>query len=243
MGLFGNSQSTGNGLMPNGVGGGVSAEQQALFSQAATDSGLSQMGMGMLDQVTGGNSMSNDDQVQLLYRLMAAHPNQVVLFFLHYPNFIKEFGNLIALMIRKELYAFFNAGIVGTSSERGGPLTIHAEAATPYSSITDENIDAQIAKVLPAQQMQMEVNQSDMQAMQMMGGHQQQQMQNQYQQQMMQQQMMQQQMMQQPQRQGLGGALTGFGANLVRGFAGLPPVQQGAPMQPGMGMQPGMRQF
>ena len=39
MGLFGNSQSTGNGLMPNGVGGGVSAEQQALFSQAAKDSG------------------------------------------------------------------------------------------------------------------------------------------------------------------------------------------------------------
>ena len=50
-------------------------------------------------------------------------------------------------------------------------------------------------------------------------------MQQQMQQQMYQQQM-QQQMMMQPQRPGMGSALGGFGASLIRGSLGLPPVQQ-----------------
>ena len=31
------------------------------------------MGMGMVDQMTGGQAMQNEDQVKLLYQLMAAH--------------------------------------------------------------------------------------------------------------------------------------------------------------------------
>ena len=106
-----------------------------------------------------------------------------------------------------------------------------------YSTITQENIDAQLAKVLPPQEVQMAIQQGDMQAMALMNGHNQHMMmQNQQQQQMMQQQMMQQQMMQQqmPQRE-VGSAIAGFGSSLIRGSLGLPPVQQqpmmGQPMQ------------
>ena len=72
---------------------------------------------------------------------------------------------------------------------------------------------------------------ADMQAMQQINaagmGMMQQGMNQQMNQQMMQQQMMQQQMMmQQPQRPGMGSALGGFGASLIRGSLGLPPVQQ-----------------
>ena len=118
--------------------------------------------------------------------------------------------------------------------------TVNAEKAASlgYSTITQENIDAQVAKVVPTQQMQAAVSQADMQAMQMMNGHQQQMMMgNMQQQQMMQQQMMQQQMMgQAPQRPGIGSALGGFGSSLIRGSLGLPPAQQmqQAPYQQGM---------
>ena len=85
-----------------------------------------------------------------------------------------------------------------------------------YSTITQENIDAAIAKAVPLQQMQAEVSQADMQAMQQINaagmGMMQQGINQQMNQQMMQQQMMQQQMMQ-PQRPGLGGATGGFGAS------------------------------
>ena len=40
-----------------------------------------------------------------------------------------------------------------------------------YSSITQENIDAQLAKVLPPQEVQMAIQQGDMQAMALMNGH------------------------------------------------------------------------
>ena len=42
------------------------------------------MGVGMLDQMTGGNKMSNENQVQMFYNLMATHPNEVSLFFLRH---------------------------------------------------------------------------------------------------------------------------------------------------------------
>ena len=123
-------------------------------------------------------------------------------------------------------------------------MGVDAATATEYSSITQENIDSQITKVVPLQDMQMEVNNKDMVAMQMLGQgqmQQQQMQQQQYQQQMYQQQMYQQQM--QPQRQGISGALGSFGSNLIRGTLNLPPAQQQVPqqmMQPGMqmGMQP-----
>lgn len=225
MGLWGSNNQPSNGLMPNGVGAGMAPEQKQLFAQAAQDSGLASMGMGMLEQAK--NSMSNENQVQMFYNLMATHPNEVSLFFLHYPDFIKEVFEVFRLVIRQELYAMF-------SSEMIPQFKVDATKAVElgYSTITQENIDAAITKAVPLQQMQMEVSQSDMQAMQQINsagmGMMQQgmnaQMQQHHNQQMMQQQMMQQQMMA-PQRPGLGSALGGFGSSLIRGSLGLPPAQ------------------
>jgi len=227
MPLWGNSDN--NSLTPPGVGGGISQEQMSLFANAANQSGLTGMAMQQVDQITGG--LKNEDQVQLLYHLMAVQPNEVSLFFLEYPHFLKELSALIGLIIRKELYAWFSSGVVNA--------TVNAEkaAAAGYSTITDENIDAQIAKVAPIQDMQQKMHQADNQAMQMMNGHQQQQMMGQMQQQQwQQQQMMQQQMMpgqMPPQRPGLGSALGNFGSSLIRGSLGLPPAQTQAPMYNG----------
>lgn len=227
MPLWGNSDN--NSLTPPGVGGGISQEQMSLFANAANQSGLTGMAMQQVDQITGG--LKNEDQVQLLYHLMAVQPNEVSLFFLEYPHFLKELSALIGLIIRKELYAWFSSGII--------PTTLNAEkaASAGYSTITDENIDAQIAKVAPIQDMQQKMHQADNQAMQMMNGHQQQQMMGQMQQQQMyQQQMMQQQMMPgqiPPQRPGIGSALGNFGSSLIRGSLGLPPAQTQAPMYNG----------
>jgi hypothetical protein len=227
-GRGGNNQAT---LTPPGVGA-VSSEQMALFANAANESGLTGMAMDQVNQVTGG--MKNEDQVQMLYQLMATHPNEVALFFLEYPNFMSELANLISLIVKKELYGWFNSGAI--------PTTVNAEkaAAAGYSTITQENIDAQIAKVVPAQEMQAKVNHADMQAMGMMNGHQQNMMQQQMQQQQVyQQQQMygqQQQMMgQPPQRPGIGAAIGGFGSSLIRGTLGLPPAQQQQQGQMGYG--------
>ena len=230
MGLF-NSGNNGGSLTPNGIGGGPSPAQQQLFANAAQDSGLASMGMGMVDQLTGGNAMQNEDQVKLLYQLMAAHPNQVALFFHDHASFLPELANLIGLIVRKEVFGIFN-------SEMIPQIKVNSELAATagYSTITQENIDAQLAKVLPPQEIQGVIQQGDMQAMHLMNGHQQHQMMSQQQQQqMMQQQWQQQQMMQQqmPQR-GIGSAVAGFGSSLIRGSLGLPPAQQ----KQMMGQQP-----
>tara|TARA_B100000902_G_scaffold318039_1_gene309872 strand:+ start:8222 stop:8926 length:705 start_codon:yes stop_codon:yes gene_type:complete len=221
MGLWGNSNQTNNGLTPSGVNGGLAPEQKQLFQQAAQDSGLAGIGMSMLDKATGG--MSNENQVQMFYNLMATHPNEVSLFFLHYPQFIKEIFEVFRLIVRQELYSMFSSDMIPQ-------FKVDATKAVElgYSTITQENIDAAIAKAVPLQQMQAEVSQADMQAMQQINaagmGMMQQGINQQMNQQMMQQQMMQQQMMQ-PQRPGLGGAIGGFGASLIRGTLGLPPAQ------------------
>tara|TARA_B100000963_G_scaffold361589_1_gene397964 strand:- start:34989 stop:35687 length:699 start_codon:yes stop_codon:yes gene_type:complete len=227
MPLWGNSDN--NSLTPPGVGGGISQEQMSLFANAANQSGLTDMARAQVDQMTSG--LRNEDQVQLLYHLMAVQPNEVSLFFLEYPDFLKELSALIGLIIRKELYAWFASGVL--------PTTVNPEkaASSGYSTITDENIDAQIAKVAPIQDMQQKMHQADNQAMHMMNGHQQQQMMGQMQQQQwQQQQMMQQQMMagqMPPQRPGFGSALGNFGSSLIRGSLGLPPAQTQAPMYNG----------
>ena len=223
---FGNNGNQAS-LTPPGVGG-LNSDQMNMFAQAANQSGLTDMAVGQVNQLTGG--MKNEDQVQMLYRLMALHPNEVALFFLEYPSFMTELSNLIGLIMRKELYAWFSGGAMNAS------VNAEKAAALGYSTITQENIDAQVAKVIPTQQMQAAVSQADMQAMQMMNGHQQQMMMgNMQQQQMMQQQQYQQQMMgqQPPQRPGLSSALGGFGSSLIRGSLGLPPAQQ-ASYQQGM---------
>ena len=221
---FGNNGNQAS-LTPPGVGG-MSNDQMNMFAQAANQSGLTDMAVGQVNQLTGG--MKNEDQVQMLYRLMALHPNEVALFFLEYPSFMTELSNLIGLIMRKELYAWFAGGAMNAS------VNAEKAAALGYSTITQENIDAQVAKVIPTQQMQAAVSQADMQAMQMMNGHQQQMMMgNMQQQQMQQQQMYQQQMMgqQPPQRPGLSSALGGFGSSLIRGSLGLPPAQQASYQQ------------
>ena len=109
MGLFGSGNNSG-GLTPAGIGGGPSEAQKQLFANAAQDSGLAAMGMGMVDQMTGGG-MQNEDQVKLLYQLMAAHPNQVALFFQDHPNFLPELVNMIGLVVKKEVFAMFNSDI------------------------------------------------------------------------------------------------------------------------------------
>lgn len=225
---FGNSGNQSN-LTPPGVGN-VSQDQMNMFADAAQASGLTEMALQQVNQMTGG--MKNEDQVQMLYQLMAIHPNEVALFFLEYPSFMSELANLIGLVVRKELYAWFSSGAMNA--------TVNPEkaAALGYSTITQENIDAQVAKVVPTQQMQAAVSNADMQAMQMMNGYNQTQMMgNMQQQQMMQQQMMQQQQMMgmqpMPQRPGLGSALGNFGSTLIRGSLGLPPAQQ-ASYQQGM---------
>lgn len=228
---------------------GPSQEQLAMFGQAAQDSGLAGMAVNQVDQMTNGvsNGMKNEDQVQMLYQLMALHPNEVALFFLEYPNFMTELTSLIGLIMRKELYDWFSSGVMNA--------TINAEkaASSGYSTITKENLDAQVAKVIPSQEMQQKVHQSDMQAMNMMAGHQQAMQQQMMQQPMMQQGMMQQPMMQQPmmqqgmqqvygqqppQRPGVASALGGFGSSLIRGTLGLPPSQQQGYQQGYMQQQP-----
>ena len=225
LGFGGSNNANQNGsLMPNGIGGGPSQAQTQLFAQAAQDSGLADAGMNMVNQATGGQSLENEDQVKLLYQLMAAHPNQVALFFLHYPDFMGELANLIGLVVRKEVFGVLQGDLFPT-------LRVNPESAdfAALSGITQDSIDAQVAKVAPVQQMQMEVNQADMQAMNIMNGHQQHHMMNQQQQYQQQQYQQQQQQQQMPQR-GLGTALSGFGSSLIRGSLGLPPAQQQQPM-------------
>ena len=238
MGLFNNANNSGS-LTPSGIGSGPTQAQQQLFANAAQDSGLASMGMGMVDQMTNGNAMENEDQVKLLYQLMAAHPNQVALFFHDHASFLPELANLIGLIVRKEVFGIFN-------SEMIPQIKVNSELAATngYSTITQENIDAQLAKVLPPQEIQAVIQQGDMQAMHLMNGHNQQMMmghqQTQQQQQWQQQQMMQQQMMQQQQmpQRGIGSAVAGFGSSLIRGSLGLPPAQQQAMGQQPMGQQP-----
>ena len=237
MGLFNNANNSGS-LTPSGIGSGPTHAQQQLFANAAQDSGLASMGMGMVDQMTNGNAMENEDQVKLLYQLMAAHPNQVALFFHDHASFLPELVNMIGLVVRKEMFAVLTSGVfdAGLRPDNAAP------SYGTYSSITQENIDAQLAKVLPPQEIQAVIQQGDMQAMHLMNGHNQQMMMGQQQtqqQQWQQQQMMQQQMMQQqmPQR-GIGSAVAGFGSSLIRGSLGLPPAQQQAMGQQPMGQQP-----
>ena len=142
--------------------------------------------------------------------------------------------------MKQELHAFFSSDVV--TSVKVDPAKA---AELGYASITQENIDAAIAKAAPMELMQAEVHEADMKAVNQMNGHAQGQVQNQFQQQqMLQQQQMQQQMMMQqqmPQRQGIGGAIGGFGSSLIRGTLGLPPAQQQQPM--GMNPQMGYQQM
>ena len=250
MGLFGRSSTTSPAaLVPPGVGGGISQDQMNMFAQAANDSGLTGLGMGMLDQVTGGGI--NTDEVELMYHLMARHPNEVDLFFVGNPDFLSGLAELISTIMKRELYIWFNSEAIAA--------TVNAATAAElgYSTITQENIDNILSKMYSADAGQQRINAADAEAINLINQHKygmqmggmQAGMMNQ--QQRFQQQMYQQQMMQNQQPQGISGALGSVGSTLLRGSLGLPPApnynqyaqQQGMyPQQQGMYQQPNAMQ-
>lgn len=256
MGLFGNKSNT---LEIPGIGAGVNQEQMNMFASAAQQSGLQDYGMQMLNQYTGGGL--DTEQIELIHHMIARHPNEMDIFLMQSPHFLLGLSELISLIMKKELYAWFNSPII--------PSTINAEQAATlgYSTITQENIDATLAKMVQGTDPtgmvttpQQRINSADAEAATVLNqykfGHQIGVMNNQMgmmnnQMGMMnnqmgnqQQQWQQQQMMQQQQQSGgLSGALGAFGSSLIRGSLGLPPAgmygaQQGMyPQQNMMGGQ------
>ena len=230
MGLFGSRNSEPTALAIPGVGGGFNQELMAMFQQAANDSGLSAMGMGLVDQMTGGGI--NTEEIELMYHLMARHPNEVDLFLVQNPAFLSGLADLIAVIMRKELFTWFNSPVIAAT------IDPTSAAELGYSTITQENIDAIITNMVQGTDAtgmvntpQQRINAADAEAIGLINQHKYgmqmgamgNQMQNQ--QQAYQQQLMQQQMMAQ-QNQGLGGVLGNFGSSLLRGSLGLPPAPQ-----------------
>lgn len=257
MGLFGNKSNT---LEIPGIGAGVNQEQMNMFANAAQQSGLQDYGMQMLNQYTGGGL--DTEQIELIHHMVARHPNEMDIFLMQSPQFLLGLSELISLIMRKELYAWFNSPVINS--------TVNAEQAATlgYSTITQENIDATLAKMVQGTDPtgmvttpQQRINSADAEAATVLNqykfGHQMGMMNNQMgmmnnQMGMMnnqmgnqQQQWQQQQMMQQQQQQGggLSGALGAFGSTLIRGSLGLPPAgmyggqQQMYPQQNMMGGQ------
>ena len=239
MGLFGSSTKQPTALAIPGVGGGFNPEQMAMFQQAANDSGLSAMGMNMVNEMTGGGI--NTEEVELMYHLMARHPNEVDLFLVQNPAFMTGLADLISTIMKRELYLWFNSDAIAATVDPAKASELG------YSTITDENIGTILTSMVQGTDAtgmvntpQQRINAADADAVGLINqhkygmqmgamGNQMQNQQNMYQQQLMQQQMMAQQ------NQGLSGALGNFGSSLLRGSLGLPP----APQQMGYGQQYG----
>ena len=216
-----------------------------MFQQAANDSGLSAMGMNMLNEATGG---VNTEEIEVMYHLMARHPNEVDLFLVQNPAFMTGLAELISTIMKKELYNWFNSAAIAATVD----ATIAAELG--YSTITQENIDSILVNMVKGTDQagmettpQQRINTADSEALALINQHkygmQMGQMNNQMSQQQaqwQQQQAWQQQQMMQQQQPGLGSAIGGFGASLVRGTLGLPPSPQynQYQQQPGMYGQP-----
>ena len=254
MGLFGNK----NTLEIPGIGAGVSQEQMNMFANAAQQSGLQDYGMQMMNQWTGGGL--DTEQIELIHHMIARHPNEMDIFLAQSPGFLVGLAELISIIIKKELYEWFNSPVINS--------TVNAEQAASlgYSTITQENIDTILGRMVqgtdPSGMVttpQQRINSADAESASVLNqykfGHQMGMMNNQMgmmnnQMGMMnnqmgnqQQQWQQQQMMQQQQGGGLSGALGAFGSSLIRGSLGLPPAgmygaQQGMyPQQNMMGGQ------
>ena len=188
------------------------------------------MGMNMVNEMTGGGI--NTDEIELMYHLMARHPNEVDLFLVQNPAFLSGLAELISVVMRKELYTWFNSEAIAATVDPAKASELG------YSTITQENIDAIVTNMVQGTDStgmvntpQQRINAADAEAIGLINQHkygmQMGQMGNQMQnqQQAYQQQLMQQQMMAQ-QNQGLGGALGNFGSSLLRGSLGLPPSPQ-----------------
>ena len=132
MSWFGKSTATAAQLTPPGIGGGFNQEQMAVFSQAAQDSGLASMGMGMVDSMTGGGI--NTEEIELMYHLMARHPNEVDLFLVQNPAFMTGLADLISTIMKRELYLWFNSEAIAATVDPAKASELG------YSTITDENI-------------------------------------------------------------------------------------------------------
>ena len=240
MGLFGNK----NTLEIPGIGAGVSQEQMNMFANAAQQSGLQDYGMQMMNQWTGGGL--DTEQIELIHHMIARHPNEMDIFLAQSPGFLVGLAELISIIIKKELYEWFNSPVISS--------TINAEQAASlgYSTITQENIDTILGRMVqgtdPSGMVttpQQRINSADAESASVLNqykfGHQMGMMNNQMGNQ--QQQWQQQQLMQQQQGGGLSGALGAFGSSLIRGSLGLPPAgmygaQQGMyPQQNMMGGQ------
>jgi len=189
--------------------------------------------------MTGG---VNTEEVELMYHLMARHPNEVDLFLVQNPAFMSGLAELISTIMKRELYQWFNSPAIAAT------IDPTAAADLGYSTITQENIDTILTNMVQGTDAagvvttpQQRINAADAEAVGLINQHKYgmqmgamgNQMMNQ--QQMYQQQMMQQQMMGQ-QNQGLSGVLGNFGSSLIRGSLGLPPAPQYG-MQGGYGMQ------
>ena len=157
----------GNSLQPAGTGQGntlgtMFGEAMNVAQQTGLDQQIAGAAMGMV-----AGPLGNEDQLGKIYHLFAAHPNEVSTFFLHHlnernqPVFIAELANLIATIVRKEMYEFFSSDMVQTQF-------INKEKATDlgYSTITQENIDMILANMVPIQQILQEIQEADAQAMQ-----------------------------------------------------------------------------
>ena len=222
----------GNSLQPKGVGQGNTLG--SMFDNAMTvavDTGLNKQVAGAAMGMMANGPLGNEDQLGKIYHLFAAHPNEVSMFFLNHlnernqPVFIAELANLIAAIVRKEMYEFFSSDMVMTQF-------INKEKATElgYSTITNENLDMIIANMVPLQTIASEIQQADAQAMQIVqqakfhalsleeqANHQQQLMAERQRQQAWQ---MQQQAQMPPQRPGLFSSLLKIGAVTAAGATG-----------------------
>ena len=228
----------GNSLQPKGTGQGNTFGN--MFDNAmsvAVDTGLDKQVAGAAMGMMASGPLGNEDQLGKIYHLFAAHPNEVSMFFLNHlnernqPVFIAELANLIAAIVRKEMYEFFSSDMVMTQF-------INKEKATElgYSTITNENLDMIIANMVPLQTIAMEIQQADAQAMQIVqqakfqalsleeqANHQQQLMAERQRQQAWQ---MQQQAQMPPQRPSLFGSLLKIGAVTAAGATGGAAAQQ-----------------
>ena len=219
-------------LAPAGVGN-VPQEQTNMWGQIAQDSGLLDMGKQAL-------GMSNENQIQQIYQLMATHPNEVVLFFLHYPDFLKNFVECFRIVMRQEIYNAFNSGMLLNAENRPMMVDAAVAASEGYSSITEENLTSALSKTVPLEKMQMEVHEADVKAMNMIQQSQMGMMAGQYQHQMaaMQPQQMtpqQQQYAMQMQMQQQRPGIAPVASNLIRGVLGLPPAHMQMYPQQGYG--------
>ena len=207
--------------------------------------------MQMMNQWTGGGL--DTEQIELIHHMIARHPNEMDIFLAQSPGFLVGLAELISIIIKKELYEWFNSPVISS--------TINAEQAASlgYSTITQENIDTILGRMVqgtdPSGMVttpQQRINSADAESASVLNqykfGHQMGMMNNQMgmmnnQMGNQQQQWQQQQLMQQQQGGGLSGALGAFGSSLIRGSLGLPPAgmygaQQGMyPQQNMMGGQ------